>query len=175
MNSKQFLNCDILIGSKMVEKYGFDKNYTKEEIVALAIQHQCPIIVRAGPNAKWYLKGNGCTESFLMRKINEDHRKREEKGVKKNGTYVILLTQLCKPEEEKEELRGQEEREIAICNIEELREAQLRSNEFINILNEQRKELSLLLIEKAAEVVAEEEKMDLIIKRLQELTDVKKS
>lgn len=39
-----------------IGKNGIDKNYTLEQIIVLAYEIKANIIVKAGKNAKWYLK-----------------------------------------------------------------------------------------------------------------------
>lgn len=45
-----------------VGKGGIDKTYTLEQIVRLAYEIKANIIVKAGENAKWYLKRSNPTE-----------------------------------------------------------------------------------------------------------------
>ena len=66
----KFENCDILIGNNNVERLGFDKTKTLGEMIDLAIINNCPIIIKGGLNAKWYLKGKDI--EFLKEKINEN-------------------------------------------------------------------------------------------------------
>jgi hypothetical protein len=47
-----FQNCEILIRQNDVEWYDFDKNKTLGEMIDLAMKNDCPIIQKAGPNAK---------------------------------------------------------------------------------------------------------------------------
>ena len=82
--------CDILIGfssnnNNNVERLGFDKNKTLGEMIDLALLHKCPIIVKAGKNAKWYLKGQGKTLEFLKNQIEL------KKGTKREGISCYLL------------------------------------------------------------------------------------
>jgi hypothetical protein len=53
----RYLNCDLLIHKNDVERLGFDKNYTEEEMIDLAVKYGSPIIIKNG-KGKWYLKGN---------------------------------------------------------------------------------------------------------------------
>ena len=46
----KYENCDILIGNNNVEKLGFDKNKSLGEMIDLAINNNCPIIIKAGFN-----------------------------------------------------------------------------------------------------------------------------
>ncbi len=68
----KFENCDILIGNNNVERLGFDKIKTLGEMIDLAINNNCPIIIKGGVNAKWYLKGQGKDIDYLKNKINEN-------------------------------------------------------------------------------------------------------
>ncbi len=68
----KFDKCDILIGNNNVEKLGFDKTKSLGEMIDLAINNNCPIIIKAGLNAKWYLKGQGKDIEFLKTKINQN-------------------------------------------------------------------------------------------------------
>lgn len=80
-----FNNCEILIRQNNVDWYGFDKNKTLGEMIDLAIQNDCPIIQKAGPNAKWYLKGKGIPIEYIKRKIDE------KCGKSRNGVYCVLI------------------------------------------------------------------------------------
>jgi len=80
----RYSNCDF-IGKNCVSKYGFDKTKTEDEMIALAILHKCPIILKNGPNAKWYLKGAGKTQAELTAKLEEN----VEKG--RIGQYCLYL------------------------------------------------------------------------------------
>lgn len=74
MNFKQitkFEKCDILIHKNNVETNGFDKNISFEEIINIAIENNCKIIIKNGLCGKWYLKGQNMDVSFLKTKIAE--------------------------------------------------------------------------------------------------------
>jgi hypothetical protein len=64
---------------------GFDKNMTRDEIILLAIYHNCPIIVKNGRRGKWYLKGQGKSFDDLKREM--ETRPANER----DGVYCILL------------------------------------------------------------------------------------
>jgi hypothetical protein len=81
----RFLNCDILKRQDDVEFYGFDKTKTEGEMINLAVEYGCPIIIKNGKNGKWYLKGQGKTIEFLQNKINE------EIGQSRDGVFCLLL------------------------------------------------------------------------------------
>ncbi len=81
----RYSNCDILIHKNDVEWYGFDKNTTEEEMIALAVKNECPIIIKNGNKGKWYLKGNGKSIEFLKGKIDE------KIGKSRNGVFCLLL------------------------------------------------------------------------------------
>ncbi len=65
-------NCDILINQNDVDHYGFDKTKTFGEILDLAIMTNCRIIIKAGYNGKWYLKGQNKDIEFLKNKIDQN-------------------------------------------------------------------------------------------------------
>jgi hypothetical protein len=79
--------CDILKGTRYndIEPYGFDKLKTLGEMIDLAVLHKCPIIIKAGTNAKWYLKGKGRSYDSLKGKITENI------GKEKDGVYCIII------------------------------------------------------------------------------------
>jgi hypothetical protein len=76
-------NCDIYKGTRYndIEPYGFDKSKTLGEMIDLAVLHKCPIIVKAGTNAKWYLKGKGRDDNLLKVMIEMAKYKYERPGV----------------------------------------------------------------------------------------------
>jgi hypothetical protein len=80
-----YTDCEILVRQNDVNWYGFDKNKTVGEMIDLAIKYNCPIIQKAGVNAKWYLKGNGKSIEYIKKKIEE------KTGKSRKGTYCILI------------------------------------------------------------------------------------
>ena len=70
----KFENCDILRGWNYnnVEEYGFDKEKSLGYMIDLALQHNCPIIIKSGFNGKWYLKGQNKDVETLKIKIEEN-------------------------------------------------------------------------------------------------------
>ena len=85
MSIERFQQCDILISRNDVEKYGFAKTISEEEMIQLAIKHGCPVIIKNGKKGKWYLKGRGITHEALRQKIAKNL------GEKREGVYTILL------------------------------------------------------------------------------------
>jgi hypothetical protein len=81
----RFSKCDLLRNNNDVEKYGFDKSKTEGEMIDLAIENRCNIIIKNGINGKWYLKGKGKTIEYLKSKINENLGKSRE------GVFCLLL------------------------------------------------------------------------------------
>jgi hypothetical protein len=77
--------CEILIRQNDVEWYGFDKNKTLGEMIDLAFENECPIIQKAGPNAKWYLKGKGKSIDLIRKQIEE------KCGKSRDGVICILI------------------------------------------------------------------------------------
>lgn len=76
---------DILISRHTGQKYGFNKNLSEVEMINLALYYQAPIIIKAGKNAKWYLKGKGYDLNKLKKMINNNI------GKYRDGVYCILL------------------------------------------------------------------------------------
>lgn len=87
----RFPRCDILIGRNDVERLGFDKNISEDEIIELAVKHGSNVIVKNGNNGKWYLKGNGIPIEVLQQKIEKNIGKYRE------GVYCILLEDVLLP------------------------------------------------------------------------------
>jgi hypothetical protein len=85
MSVERFQKCDILIGRNDIEKYGFAKTISEDEIIRLAIRYGSPVIVKNGKKGKWYLKGQGISHEALRQKITSNL------GEKREGVYTILL------------------------------------------------------------------------------------
>jgi hypothetical protein len=71
---------DILHHKNDIEKYGFSKDKTFGEMLDLALEYESPIIVKAGKNAKWYLKGNGMNIEDLKKKLEKNKGKKIREG-----------------------------------------------------------------------------------------------
>jgi hypothetical protein len=71
-----------------VERLGFDSDLSETEMIALAIKHQCPLIVRSGIRGKWYLKGRGREHAYLEGKLISN------KGVPRYKRAYVLLIKL---------------------------------------------------------------------------------
>ncbi len=67
-------NCDILRGwnCNNVQSNGFDKNKSLGEMIDMALNNNCKIIIKSGYNGKWYLKGQGKSINYLKIKINQN-------------------------------------------------------------------------------------------------------
>jgi hypothetical protein len=75
-----------LYAKNEIEPLGF-KNRTEEQMIALAIEHRCPIIVKGSKNGiTWYLKGKGKTYEELEQII-----KKNENNPRWKNCYVILI------------------------------------------------------------------------------------
>jgi len=85
MNIARFQKCDILIGRNDIEKYGFTKTLSEDEMIQLAIRYGSPVVVKNGKKGKWYLKGRGIEREAIQQKITEAN------GLKRDGVYTILL------------------------------------------------------------------------------------
>ena len=81
----RYNNCDILIGSNDISHLGFDKTKTEGEMIDLAVKNGCSIIIRAGKNGKWYLKGKGKSKEYLKNKIQENINKHRD------GMFCLFL------------------------------------------------------------------------------------
>ncbi len=81
----RYLKCDILLHKNDVVWYGFEKTKTEGEMIDLAIQNVCPIIIKNGINGKWYLKGKGKTIDYLKNNIDVNI------GKSRDGVFCLLL------------------------------------------------------------------------------------
>ena len=68
-----------------VGKSGIDKTYTLEQVIQLAYEIRANIIVKAGENAKWYLKR--CDPTEIDAKIEKQQRWRN--GTKRYKMWII--------------------------------------------------------------------------------------
>lgn len=77
--------CDILLHRNDIQKLGFDKNKTFEEIKEIAIANNCPVIIKAGLKGKWYIKGKNMDLDVLKKlaSINE--------GKYRNGIICYII------------------------------------------------------------------------------------
>lgn len=68
-----------------VGKSGIDKNYTLGQVIELAykMDEKPNIIIKAGPNAKWYLK------RFSLDSINEEIERQQWRDLSRSTMYVI--------------------------------------------------------------------------------------
>ena len=64
-------NCDILLFKNDVEWLGFDAQTSFGEMINLAMQNNCKVIVKNG-KGKWYLKGSGYPYDMLKNKMEEN-------------------------------------------------------------------------------------------------------
>ena len=85
MSMQLFNATDAFIGQNNVERLGFDKNKTLEEMIELATEHKCPLVVKDG-RGKWYLKGQGKTYEEIEAALNRNKENIEHKNVK---CYVL--------------------------------------------------------------------------------------
>lgn len=85
-NYQVFMNTDILRwNGGDIERLGYPKTHTQEDMYVLARRHGCKIITKNGYNGKWYLKGKGKTMEELKEAINRN------RGNSREGVYCILL------------------------------------------------------------------------------------
>jgi hypothetical protein len=73
--------------------HGFDHDkMSEEEAIALAIKEKIPVIVKAGPKAKWYFKGKDVPYDTLMQMINDSKGKINSNGKELHkNKYIILI------------------------------------------------------------------------------------
>lgn len=110
-----FPRCDILVGRNDVQRLGFDKDMTDSQIIALAIKHNSPVIVKNGRNGKWYLKGNGMDMDLLKEKLQE------QRGKSREGVYCMLIEiDVYNRDVEQESALVDVEEEVAVATIEPL-------------------------------------------------------
>ena len=55
-NIKLYNDTDVFIGNNNIERLGYDRNETFTDILKIAIDNKCHIIIKSG-KGKWYLKG----------------------------------------------------------------------------------------------------------------------
>lgn len=70
-NFTRYQNCDIWIHKNDVERLGFEKTLSFEEIKELALIYGCPIIVKYG-KGKWYLKGRGKNFDEILQTVEKN-------------------------------------------------------------------------------------------------------
>lgn len=68
-----------------VEPHGYPNTKTTGEMIDLAIQNECKLILKNGKNGKWYLKGQNKTIEFLKKKISE------KVGTESRDVFCLLI------------------------------------------------------------------------------------
>ena len=81
----RYKNCDILPHYNNVKMCGYNKKFSEEEMIGLAVLNGCRAITRTGHNGTWYLKGRDVTMGTIKQEIKENTGKYE------NGAFVLLL------------------------------------------------------------------------------------
>ena len=76
-------NLEPLNSKGRVGKSGIDKTYTLEQVIQLAYEVEANIIVKGGPNAKWYLK------RFLLEDIDNEIKKQKWRDTSRATMWVI--------------------------------------------------------------------------------------
>ena len=107
-NIEKFENCNVYHKQDFGEKYGYSRNLTLEEMISIAVENRCPIIVRGGNNAKWYLKGNNKTEDVVREKISKNDLNKWKRRT------LYFIPQLCLQEEESDIQQRLEERILSM-------------------------------------------------------------
>jgi hypothetical protein len=134
-NIEKFENCCIYNKQDFGEKYGYSRSLTLEEMIPIAVEYRCPVIVRGGTNAKWYLKGNNKTEDVVREKISKSDMNKWKRRT------LYFIPQLCLQEEELDTQRLEE-------RISTMKRAVL--------VNEFRKEWKTKIDEKKTEIAAKQ-------------------
>lgn len=134
-NIEKFENCNVYHKQDFGEKYGYSRNLTLEEMISIAVENRCPIIVRGGTNAKWYLKGNNKTEDVVREKISKSDMNKWKRRT------LYLIPQLCLQEEE--------------LDIQRLEERISTTRRSVRV-NELRKEWKTNIDEKKTEIAAKQ-------------------
>lgn len=75
-----------LDGKNYIEEYGYAAERTEEEMIQLAIENMCPVIVKNGITGKWYLKGRGRQITELKTKLEQNRG-----NAPRDGVYCILV------------------------------------------------------------------------------------
>lgn len=73
---------------KHKNNFEYDESYSEEDIIALAIKERCPIVQKAGPNAKWYLKGRDMPHDHLKSMIETQLK---DPIPEYKNKYIILI------------------------------------------------------------------------------------
>ena len=77
-------NLEPLNGVGRVGKAGIDKTYTLEQVFHLAYEIKANVIIKAGKNAKWYLK------RFPINEIEDEIRKQQNWRDTSRSTMWII-------------------------------------------------------------------------------------
>ena len=78
----------VLHNKNDVEERGYDGSYSEEYMIQLAIKERCPIVQKAGTDAKWYLKGRDMPHDHLKNMV--ETQLKDPKPEHKNK-YIILI------------------------------------------------------------------------------------
>jgi len=113
-NVEIFKNSDILKGMNNIESHGYSRNMSLEEMIPIAIEYRCPVIVRGGTNAKWYLKCQGKTEGYVREKIGKCDSTKWKRRTLYFIPQVCLQEKMEEFEQEKLEERISSMRRIAL-------------------------------------------------------------
>lgn len=81
----RFERSDCLINCNDIELLGFDKTKTQGEMIDLAVEYGCCMIVRNGNNGKWYLKGLGRDAGEIRDKLEHNV------GNCREGVYSLFI------------------------------------------------------------------------------------
>lgn len=80
----RYQRTDIIRG-KEDQLFIFDSTKTEGEMIDLAVQHNCRIILKGGDKGRWYLKGRDMDHDLIISKINNSI------GNSRDGVYILYL------------------------------------------------------------------------------------
>ncbi len=66
-----------------IGKHGIDKNYSLDKLIELAYEVDANIIIKSGPNAKWYLK------KVRLNEIDKEIYKQSWRDVSRTTMWII--------------------------------------------------------------------------------------
>jgi len=76
-------NIDPLYGVGKVGKRGIDKTFTMARVMELAREVNANIIIKAGPNAKWYLK------RFSLDSLDREIAKQSWRNTSRSTMWIV--------------------------------------------------------------------------------------
>ena len=160
-NIEIYTNSAILHKKNLVEQFGYSRYLSLEEMIAIAIENRCPVIVRGGTNAKWYLKGKDKTENYVREKIS----KVDSSKCKRRTLYFI--PQLCEQEDDEDTIRLQQQLQERISALKRTTYVQRIQKEWQIKIDEKKAEIAA----KQLELFEMQENAFIVEETIRDLTD----